>query len=176
MLEHKGYTGVMEVDVESGVISGRVIGLRDVVTFQGDTVPQAVQAFRDSVDDYLEFCAERGESPEKPYSGKFLLRLPPELHRMLANTAEAAGRSLNSFIEDLLWNSMCDCLYRPPDPSEHAATRHMASEPTFSVMEESGQSALMPPRPGYRYVTGREALRHAAEERMRQRKAKDKRS
>ena len=65
-LTYKGYTGVCEIDVEAGVIFGRVTGLKDVITFQGETVAAAIQAFRDSVDVYLAFCAERGEEPEKP--------------------------------------------------------------------------------------------------------------
>jgi predicted HicB family RNase H-like nuclease len=99
MTLYKGYLGSFEVDVEAGVIFGRVAGLRDVVTFQGETVAEAIQAFHDSVDDYLDFCAERGESPEKPFSGRFLFRMAPELHRRLAAEAEARGESINTLIE-----------------------------------------------------------------------------
>src|SRR3954452_21055649 len=98
MIEYKGYSGLMEVDAEDGVISGRVLGIRDVVTFEGDTVPEAIQAFRDSVDDYLEFCAERGVAPEKPFSGKFIVRISPELHHALAVKAESRRMSLNSLV------------------------------------------------------------------------------
>ena len=73
-MKYKGYTGIVELDEESGTLFGRVIGLRDVITFQGESVAEIVQAFHDSVDDYLEFCVQRGESPEKPYSGQFVLR------------------------------------------------------------------------------------------------------
>lgn len=102
MMGYKGYTGVAEVDEEAGVIVGRVLGLRDVITFQGETVAQVRKAFEDSVDDYLEFCAERGESPERPYSGKFIVRVKPELHRALATSAEASGLSLNTLVETVL--------------------------------------------------------------------------
>jgi predicted HicB family RNase H-like nuclease len=101
-MKYKGYTGIVELDEESQVLSGRVIGLRDVITFEGDSVGEIMQAFRDSVDDYLEFCAERGESPEKPYSGQFVLRLDPALHRKLANAAEEEATSLNALIEGIL--------------------------------------------------------------------------
>lgn len=77
MMKYKGYAGVVELDERSEVFFGRVIGLRDVITFQGSSVAEVVQAFHDSLDDYLEFCAERGESPEKPYSGQFVLRVDP---------------------------------------------------------------------------------------------------
>jgi predicted HicB family RNase H-like nuclease len=102
MMKYKGYTGLPEIDEQAGVIFGRVIGLRDVITFQGTSVTEATQAFHDSVDDYLEFCAERGEQPEKPYSGNFVVRVAPELHRALANSAEAQNVSLNHLVEAAL--------------------------------------------------------------------------
>jgi predicted HicB family RNase H-like nuclease len=73
-----------------------------VITFQGESVAEVTQAFHDSVDDYLEFCAGLGQSPEKPYSGQFVLRLDPKLHRDLAMFAEVMGVSLNALIEGLL--------------------------------------------------------------------------
>ena len=107
-MKYKGYTGLVELEEGSDVLFGRVIGLRDLITFQGESVAEVTQAFHDSVDDYLEFCAERGESPEKPYSGQFVLRLPPSLHRELANAAEKARTSLNAFIEGVLLSQFSD--------------------------------------------------------------------
>ena len=101
-MKYKGYTGVVELDEELGVLFGRVIGLRDVITFQGSSVAEVVRAFHDSVDDYLEFCATRGEDPEKPYSGQFVLRIDPQLHRAMVHAAEARGSSLNALIEETL--------------------------------------------------------------------------
>jgi predicted HicB family RNase H-like nuclease len=101
-MKYKGYTGVVELEEGSDVLFGRVIGLRDVITFQGESVAEVTQAFHDSVDDYLEFCAERGESPEKTYSGQFVLRLDRKLHRDLAVFAERLGVSLNTLIEGML--------------------------------------------------------------------------
>ena len=91
-MQYKGYTGVIEIDEEAGILYGRVLGLRDVITFQGTTVAEARAAFEGLVDSHLEFCRLRGEEPEKPYSGKLLLRLRPELHRALATAAEARGQ------------------------------------------------------------------------------------
>ena len=102
MMKHKGYIGEAKVDLDAGVIRGRVIGLKDVVTFQGATVEEARAAFVDSVDDYLAFCAERGEKPEKPFSGKLLVRLDPNLHRELSMTAEKSGRSINALVVEAL--------------------------------------------------------------------------
>jgi predicted HicB family RNase H-like nuclease len=104
-IEYKGYTGVIEIDQDAGVLYGRVLGLRDVITFQGETVAEARKAFQESVDDYLEFCEERGEAPEKPYSGKFVLRVDPAIHRRLATQAEAKGVSLNTHVSSILMNA-----------------------------------------------------------------------
>jgi len=96
MLEYKGYVGTVEP--EDGAFVGRVCGLRDVITFEGVTYPEVEQAFRDSIDDYLAFCAERGEQPDRTYSGNVPLRLHPELHRRAAARAQAEGLSLNQWI------------------------------------------------------------------------------
>ena len=96
MLEYKGYFGTVEAD--DGIFAGRVSGLRDVITFEGATFAEVEQAFHDSIDDYLAFCAERGEPPDRPYSGKIPLRVSPETHRRAATRAQAAGMSLNQWI------------------------------------------------------------------------------
>lgn len=102
MMEYKGYVGKVEFDDEANLFHGEVINLRDVVTFQGETVDGLRKAFQDSVDDYLEFCAERGEDPEKPYSGKFVIRVEPELHKSIVIQARKNGKSLNSWVHDIL--------------------------------------------------------------------------
>jgi predicted HicB family RNase H-like nuclease len=101
-MEYKGYIGKVEIDDEVGVLYGEVINVRDVITFEGTSVEEVQQAFHESVDDYLEFCAERGESPEKPFSGKFVLRLPEELHRQAYIQAKLKNKSLNSWVTDVL--------------------------------------------------------------------------
>ena len=102
MLNYKGYTGHVEFDDEAGLFHGEVLDLRDVVTFQGKSVDELSQAFKDSVDDYLEFCEERGEEPDKPFSGKLMLRLPPELHRKVYTSSKREGKSLNQWIAERL--------------------------------------------------------------------------
>ena len=95
MLEYKGYKGRVEFDSEVKILHGEVVETRDVITFQGTSVEELEQAFRESVDDYLEFCAERGEEPERPFTGRLMVRLPPELHRELYVEAKEEGKSLN---------------------------------------------------------------------------------
>ena len=102
MLSYKGYIGHVEFDDENEIFTGEVINTKDVITFQADSAHDLKQAFVDSIDDYLDFCAERNESPEKPFSGKFNLRIPPELHREAYVAAKQSGMSLNSWVCDIL--------------------------------------------------------------------------
>ncbi len=101
-MKYKEYTGHVIYDDEAKIFHGEVLGIKDVITFQGTTVEELEQAFKDSVEDYLAFCAERGEKPEKPFSGKFNLRIPPELHAKLSIVAQTHGESLNRFITKTL--------------------------------------------------------------------------
>ena len=102
MMEFKGYLGKVEFDDEAGVFHGEVINTRDVITFQGNSVASLKKAFHDSVDDYLAFCESRGESPDKPFSGQFVTRIPPELHRRLSVAAMRSGKSLNAWVFEQL--------------------------------------------------------------------------
>jgi predicted HicB family RNase H-like nuclease len=82
-MEYKGYLAWVDFDDEVDLFHGEVINIRDVITFQGKSADDLHQAFRDSVEDYLEFCVERGEQPEKPFSGRFTVQLSPEAHRQV---------------------------------------------------------------------------------------------
>ena len=101
-MKHIGYTAHIEYDDEAGLFHGEVIDLRDVITFEGRSVTELRKAFRDSVDDYLQFCEERGEEPDRPFSGRLMVRLPPQLHRDIYTRARQEGKSLNQFIADRL--------------------------------------------------------------------------
>jgi predicted HicB family RNase H-like nuclease len=117
LLTYKGYTGQIEVDTEAGVLFGRVLAIRDVVTFEGDTVAEAVRAFGDSVDDYLAFCAEQGKAPDKPFSGKLPLRTTPERHRRIALAAASAGKSINAWLDDTAAEAAARSARSRPAPS-----------------------------------------------------------
>jgi predicted HicB family RNase H-like nuclease len=107
-LEYKGYmTGPIEFDDEARLFSGVVVGLRDVIHFSGRTADELAQAFRDSIDDYLAFCAERGAEPEKPYSGQFVVRVDAGLHRRAALHAKMEGLSLNAWIARQIEAATC---------------------------------------------------------------------
>lgn len=98
MMTYKGYEAVVEFDDEAELFHGEVANLRDVITFQGTSVVELKAAFKDSVEDYLAFCKERGEEPEKPFSGQILVRANPALHKAMFIAARRAGVSLNKWV------------------------------------------------------------------------------
>ena len=102
MLNYKGYTGRVEYDDEAKIFHGEIIDTKDVITFQGTSVDEIEKAFRESIDDYLAFCQERGEKPDKPFSGKFVLRVPTDLHHKLFIQASRSGKSINNWLVDVI--------------------------------------------------------------------------
>lgn len=102
MLNYQGYIGHVEFDDEHEIFTGEIINTKDVITFQSKTAHGLKRAFIDSIEDYLEFCRKRNEDPEKPFSGKFNLRIPPELHREVYIAAKKSHVSLNTWICDAL--------------------------------------------------------------------------
>ena len=124
MIEYKGYTGVFEYDPEIEMLAGHVIDLRDEIYFEGDSVEALEASMRRAVDEYLYVCRERGEEPERPFSGKLHLRLGSDLHRAAARAAAAEGESLNSWLVRVV----------------EAATRETASEPANRTVPESRPS------------------------------------
>ena len=102
MMEYKGYVGKVEFDDEAGIFHGEVLDTRDVITFQGRSVDELKTAFQESIDDYLAFCKQRGEEPNKPFSGQFVTRIPPELHRQVNLAVRISGKSLNAWVAEQL--------------------------------------------------------------------------
>ena len=98
MMNYKGYAAKVEFDDEAMIFHGEVIGIRDVVTFQGKSVKEIEKAFRDSVDDYLDLCKESREAPDKPFSGRFVVRVSPEIHRKVYVSAKKSGQSINAWL------------------------------------------------------------------------------
>lgn len=101
-LRYKNYLGAFAYDEEADLFHGRVLGLRDVVTFEGRSIDELKTALADSVEDYLDFCKSLGKQPEKPLSGRFLVRVDPDLHRSIAVAASREGKSLNVWVKDVL--------------------------------------------------------------------------
>ena len=101
-MKHKGYSARIEYSDEDSCFVGHIAGIRDVVGFHGEAVNELKAAFEEAVDDYLETCKKVGKQPQKPYSGKLMLRIPPKVHAAVAQAAEVSGKSINQWAADLL--------------------------------------------------------------------------
>lgn len=102
MMKYKGYKAAVSFDYEAGVFHGEVVDTRDVIVFEGDSVARLEEEFRFSIDDYLAVCAERGRTPDRPFSGRVPLRLSPDVHRAATSAAKAEGKSLNAWLSETI--------------------------------------------------------------------------
>ncbi|MCF8039442.1 MAG: type II toxin-antitoxin system HicB family antitoxin [Desulfohalobiaceae bacterium] len=106
VLEYKGYYGSVEYDSRDDQLHGRLIGISDIISYEGQSVNELKQDFQEAVEDYLETCREAGKEPEKPFSGKFIVRMPRELHAAVSMKAKEHGESLNTWIVETLSRSV----------------------------------------------------------------------
>jgi len=102
VLRHNGYQARVDFDADDRIFVGRIVGIDDIVTFHADTVEGLIEAFKESLEDYIETCAKIGKSPERSYSGTVYLRVSEATHANAAKAAELAGKSLNEFGEEAL--------------------------------------------------------------------------
>lgn len=100
-MSYKGYTARVEYDPRDDIFAGRVLGVRDIISFHASSVSQLHQAFHLALDDYLNDCVERGVTPERPASGKVMLRIRPEVHAAATIAAQSAGKSLNQWADEV---------------------------------------------------------------------------
>lgn len=105
-MTYKGYTAQMEYDDEDGILVGRVKDIHDIVCFHGTSVAEFEQAFHESVDGYLAACETLCQPPNKPASGRLMLRIPPEVHGAALQAAKRAGQSLNKWVAGVLENAV----------------------------------------------------------------------
>jgi predicted HicB family RNase H-like nuclease len=101
-LHHGGYYGSVEVNLEDELLHGRLMYIRDAITYEGTDLASLKTAFTSAVDNYLAFCTKVGDEPDKPFSGTFNVRIPQTLHRDAAITADKAGISLNKLVEEAI--------------------------------------------------------------------------
>jgi len=101
-MHYKGYSGSIEYSEEDGVFHGKVIGIKSLLSFEGDSVHLIKEDFHNAVDEYLDFCKENGHTPERPFKGSFNVRIAPDLHRQLALYSSSNGKSLNSTVEEAI--------------------------------------------------------------------------
>ena len=101
-INYKGYFAKVEFDPEDHIFVGHILGIRDVVGFHGESVIELETAFKEAVENYLMACKELNQQPNKPYSGRLLLRIPVDLHASIAAAAEAKGKSINKWVTGVL--------------------------------------------------------------------------
>ena len=101
-MTYQNYSAKVEYDPIDKIFVGHIIGIRDIVSFHGSTVEELESAFREAVDHYLEICEKIGQQPQRSYSGKLTLRVPPEVHMAVATAAEINSKSINQWATDIL--------------------------------------------------------------------------
>ena len=101
-ITYKDYIGTVHFSEEDMVFFGKVIGITDSISFEGDTVESLVEDFHAAVDEYLAFCAECGKEPQQQYKGSFNVRIGADLHRRASLGASAKNISLNSYVEQAI--------------------------------------------------------------------------
>ena len=99
---YQNYTARIEYDEEDGIFVGHIAGIRDIVGFHGVSVKELQTGFKEAVDDYLAACEKLGQTPNKPVSGKLMLRVPPEVHGAALIAAKLNGQSLNQWASVVL--------------------------------------------------------------------------
>lgn len=101
-MTYKGYAASIEYSDDDECFIGHIAGIKDRVGFHGQSVTELRESFQEAVEDYLETCSAVGKEPQKPYSGKLMLRIPPELHATIATAAQVSGQSINQWISSAL--------------------------------------------------------------------------
>ena len=102
VLTYKGFIGSVHFSSDDNVFFGKIEGINDLITFEGETVKELKDAFHYMVDRHIEDCEKENVSVEKSYSGSFNIRLTPDLHRRAAITAKTQGRTLNAFVKEAI--------------------------------------------------------------------------
>ena len=102
ILKHEGYIAEIRYEDGDDLMHGATVNTRATLHFAGRNIEELKAAFAETIEDYREWCRERGAEPEKPYSGTLSLRIPPELHKRVAERAAKAGESINQFIAERL--------------------------------------------------------------------------
>ena len=101
-MRYKNYTARIAFDGRDNIFTGRVLGVPSIISFHGVTVAGLRREFKTTIDEFVRDCEERGVKPEKPASGKVLLRIPPAIHGAALVAAQAAGKSLNQWATEAL--------------------------------------------------------------------------
>lgn len=106
-MKYGDYVGTIEFDTDNKNLFGRVVGISDKIIYEGNTLEELENDFKESIDEYVDFCKEVGKVPDKSFSGKILFRTNPELHSRIALQAQKHGKSINSWLNELVSKEVC---------------------------------------------------------------------
>ncbi|MGV8059803.1 MAG: type II toxin-antitoxin system HicB family antitoxin [Smithellaceae bacterium] len=107
-LKYKKYVGSVQFDADDRIFHGHVLGINDVIAFEGASVVELEKDFKAAIDDYFETCRKIGKTPEMPFKGAFNIRIDPSLHEVLATGALSEGKTLNAFVKDVLQKAVME--------------------------------------------------------------------
>ena len=107
ILEYKGFLSTINYSSEDEVLYGKIEGINDLVSFEGESVKELKKTFKEAVEDYLETCSELGKNPLKTYNGSFNIRVKPEIHEKAVYKAKTQNISLNKFVEKAIEEKIC---------------------------------------------------------------------
>ncbi len=129
VMNYKGYSASVEYSAEDRCFVGRVLGIRDIIGFHGESVGELERDFRETIDFYLESCQKRGKEPDRPFDGKLVLKLPKSLYRMISRTSDAVGKPVDAVVLDALKTSDFAAMAKNPKRDNRAACKKRASSP-----------------------------------------------
>ena len=102
LMEYKDFYGTVEYSAVDNVLFGKVLGIKGLISYEGNSLKELKIDFEDAVDDYIKMCAEEGVEPQRAYKGKFNVRVSPEVHKELVLYSAAQGKTLNSTVEEAI--------------------------------------------------------------------------
>lgn len=138
VMEYKGYMGVVEFSSDDGVFFGKLLGINDLITFEGETVRELEKGFREAVDDYLKTCSDLGKDPERAYKGSFNVRIDPDIHRKATFKAEALHISLNELVERAITKEV-ENLGEPYERTGHSTLPSKVEERKVKYRKRTGK-------------------------------------
>ncbi len=132
ILEYKNYTGTVEVSVEDNCLHGKILHIRDLVTYEAETVEQLKEEFEAAIDNYLQSCERLGVEPKKPCSGTFNVRIGADLHLHAVETATRKNSSLNDFVKEAIAHEV--------EKAEEQKAVHHHYHQTFVIKQDIGET------------------------------------
>jgi predicted HicB family RNase H-like nuclease len=139
VFEYKGYMGSAEMSVEDDLLVGRLLFIRDVISYVAQTPRQLESEFRGAVDNYLQTCTELGDAPDVPCKGSFNVRTGPERHREIALRCAQTGISLNDFVCQAIDAYLDD--QKTPHVINHVTVTVNEATQTRSIVAAASDSA-----------------------------------